>query len=229
MKNLLFLLLFIFMGNALYAQDGKEQISEDYEKQIGLSATNFFLRFVSFTQALENTPDILLLYKKGIGGKKWRYGLGGRISLNKNIDEDNESTSDRVVLLSYRFGRENYRNFYKRWGILYGWETHYRGSFSKSTDIDFISNGPIDRKRIRTSSMLSLSTGIRALGGVQFRINDRLSLLTETSYGISFFYQNSKSKNQIENEGNSNESFNKSYGASTFFNAPLSIILNYHF
>jgi len=228
MKNVMVLIVLIFLGNALFAQDGNERSSEEYEKQIGLSATNFFLRFISFNQMLENTPDILFLYKKGTGGKKTRHSLGGRISLHNSSDEDDERTMDRLIQLSYRFGKENYRNFYKRWGILYGWETHYRGSFSKSTDIDFSFNGSINRERTRTNSTFSFSTGVRALGGIQFRINDRLSLLTETSYGISLFYRNSKSKTQIENE-DSNEGFNKSYSINTFFNAPISIIVNYHF
>lgn len=226
MKNIMILIVFIFIGNTLFAQDNKEQFLDEYEKQIGLSATNFFLRFISFTQGLENTPDVLILYKKGTGGQKWRYGLGGSISFNSIKDEDNERDRNTEILLSYRFGREHYRNFSRKWGILFGWETHYRGNYSKSVNIDDVSIG----QETRTGSIFNLTTGVRALAGVQFRINERLSLLTETSYGISLSYRKWKSVIEIDSQpGNSTESFSKRYSASTFFNAPLSIILNYHF
>ena len=46
----------------------------------------------------------------------------------------------------------------------------------------------------RKNFSFSIATGIRAIAGVQFRINNRLSLLTETNYGISLLYIRRKSK-----------------------------------
>lgn len=225
MKNVMILIVLLFFGNTLYAQDENGQFLEKYEKQVGLNATNFFLRFISFNSVLANTPDILFLYKKGNDGKKWRHGFGGRIKFRSIKDENDVHNTDGNFLLSYRFGREYYKNFSKRWGILYGWETHYRGSYSKSTSIFII---PVGQTRKNTS--FSIGTGVRAIVGIQFRINDRLSLLTESSYGISLSYRKTKSIIQIEDQvEDQNESLDKIFEASTFFNAPLSIIVNYHF
>ncbi len=226
MKNVMILIAFVFIGKSLFAQDRNESFSEGFEKQIGLNATNFFLRFVSFNQGLENTPDILILYKKGTNGKKWRHGFGGKINLANSSNNNGQDQINGQIQLSYRFGREHYKNITKRWQSLFGWETHYRGSFSKSTNTSINSNG----ESTQENSIFNFATGIRALAGIQFRINDRLSLLTETSYVLSFSYRKSKSLTRVEGQAeNQNENRSERYSADTFFNAPLSIILNFHF
>ena len=229
MKNVMVLIVLIFIGNTLYAQDRNKQFSEGYEKQIGLNVTNFFLRFVSFNQGLQNTPGILLLYKKGTDGKKWRYGLGGGIRLNKNKNDNSNSNQDQIsgnIDIAYNFGREYYKTISKRWLVHFGWETLYRGDFSKSNNISFNINGKVTQNNFS----LNLGTGAQAIGGIQFRLNDRLSLLTETSYGVFFSYIRMKSTTEFEDQiNNQNENRIERYSLYTFFYAPTSIILNYHF
>ena len=237
MKNVMILIVLIFIGTALCAQDGNEQLSDGYEKQIGLNATNFFLRFVSFNQGLDGAPSILLVYKKGTGSKKTRYGFGGRINLenresdnsNNNIENGQDLINDQIndqINLSFNYGKEYYKMISKKWLILFGWETLYRGGFSKSKNSSFNANGKITNE----NTAFNLGIGAQVIGGIQFRINDRISLLTETSYGIFLSHNYSESISHIEDQvDNQNKSINKRYGVSTFYNAPLAIILNYHF
>jgi len=54
------------------------------------------------------------------------------------------------------------------------------------------------------------------LVGIQYYFNERLSLLTESSYLIQFSYR----------KDDENQEF---YNLRSFYLAPISLILNYHF
>lgn len=198
----------MILGSYLQAQTLNESsYSERYTKQVGFNFTDFALRFLSFNEATGSTPSILVLYKKGNNGKKWRYGIGGSINWGKNPANSQTSQS---VSFNFLFGREYYRNISQRWTAYYGWEVLPRVSFSKSESISFGSQEP------QVNSLLTLRLGGQALVGIQYNFNERLSLLTESSYLIQFAYRK-------------DEDSREDYSLRSFYISPISLILNYHF
>ncbi|MFT6360944.1 MAG: hypothetical protein ACJAYJ_005187, partial [Saprospiraceae bacterium] len=62
----------------------------------------------------------------------------------------------------------------------------------------------------------------KGLVGLEYHLNDRLSLLTETSYGISFNYI-------LGSILDRSPSKQERYSAGTFYRPPTSLVLSYHF
>ena len=212
MKNIILFFLFVLFGNALHAQDLIVEPANLDEKQIGINITDFFLTFLSFNNPPDNsTPSILVLYKKNKNGKRKRYGFGGRVSWEQQSDKD-RFFSTRV---SFNFGREFVKRIGNKWTTYAGYETRLTGSYFQAVEID---NNDDEEKDFNRSAGI----GWQGLVGVEYYINDRLSLLTETGYGISFNYLLRKSEN-------SNPKRRESYSARTFYLAPTSLILSYHF
>jgi hypothetical protein len=212
MKNVMILIVLLFIGNALQAQDKEEQISDSYEKQIGVNVSGFFFTFLSFNNSSTNTtPLVLFLYKKNKDGKRKRFGLGGSVNWQKQPDQD--------VLFSSRvninFGREFVRKIGKKWKTYVGYETILSGSYSEMKFENF------DDEKVKDFSR-SASIGWKGLVGLEFYLNDQLSLLTETSYGVSFNYSLDKFENSFVKR-------RENYSAGTFYVPPTSLILSYHF
>ena len=201
MKNVFLFLLFLMIGKAVHAQQSDVETPQVIEKQIGINATNFFLRFVSFNEAQDAAPSFLFYYKKGNNKKKRRHGFGGSFSWEK--DSDNDLT--RFIQLDYSYGKEYYKPISKRWKVYHAWETLLSlSSFSSKPERR-------DKDYFRTAGL-----GFQMIGGIQFQWNERLSLLTETNYGLIFRFQGDENKNET-------------YNINTFYKPPIDIILNYHF
>ncbi|MFK8007818.1 MAG: hypothetical protein AB8H03_15675 [Saprospiraceae bacterium] len=210
MKNITLIFLFLLFGNVLHAQDIIEEPANLYEKQIGVNVSNFVLTFLSFNQPSINTPSILFLYKKNKNGKRKRYGFGGRVSWEKQRDKDRSFNAG----VNFNFGREFAKKIGNKWTTYAGYETRLSGSYFQI--IEKINND--DEKDFNRF----VSIGWQGIVGLEYYINDRLSLLTETSYGISFNYSLVRSEN-------TNPKRRESYSARTFYVAPTSLILSYHF
>ena len=209
MKNLVFVFIIMMLGVNLQAQTISTSSSpEFYTKQVGFNFTNFALQFLSFNEATGGTPSILVLYKKGDERKKRRIGIGGRIYLNKN--NINNKMTDESIEFNLNIGREYHNKVAKKWKVYYGYETLFRTGFSKVT---YTNSRTLETDE---NSLLRLSMGMQALMGIQYNFNERVSLLTESSYALVFSYQ----KNGLSEER---------YGLNTYYFAPVSLILNYHF
>ncbi|MFK7776422.1 MAG: hypothetical protein AB8F94_30145 [Saprospiraceae bacterium] len=212
MKNIILVCLSILFGSTLHAQDLIMESANASEKQVGVNITDFFLTFLSFNNPPDNsTPSILVLYKKTKNGKRKRYGFGGRVSWDQQSDGD-KFFSTRV---NFNFGREFVKKIGSKWKTYAGYETRLSGSYFHA--IESLSNDEEEKDFNRSASI-----GWQGLVGLEYHINNRLSLLAETSYGVSFNYFLSKSEN-------SNPKRRESYSAGTFYLAPTSLILSYHF
>ena len=212
MKNLIVIFLSIFFGNILHAQDLLVEPTNLDEKQIGVNITDFFLTFLSFNNPPDNpTPSILVLYKKTKNGKRKRFGFGGRVNWNK--DEDGDKFFNSIVSLN--IGREFVRKIGRKWKTYVGYETILSGGYNHI--IEENSNDKEEKEFNRSAKI-----GWKGLVGIEFHINDRLSLLTETSYGISFNYLETSSPRR-------NPRKEETYSVGTFYIPPTSLILSYYF
>jgi hypothetical protein len=117
--------------------------------------------------------------------------------------------------MNFNFGREFGRKIGKRWNAYAGYETILSGSYNHIIEEDFNDEGEKEFNR---------SAGIawKGLVGLEYHLNDRLSLLTETSYGISFNYI-------LGSVPNRSPSKQERYSAGTFYRPPTSLVLSYHF
>lgn len=212
MKNLVIIIGLLFVSHSLLAQDQVEPLSDIEEKQIGVSITDFFLTFLSFNNPPDNTsPSILVLYKKTKNGKRRRYGFGGRINWNKQSDGDKAFS----VRGNLNFGREFVRKVGKRWTPYVGYETVLSMGYDH-----FIEDRGTDKSEKEFNR--SASIGWKGLVGIEYHLNKHLSLLTESSYGISFNYFLSKLPRN-------SRPIRESYSVGTFYIPPVSLILSYHF
>ena len=204
MKNWSLVFLSFLFSQFLIAQ------ADFVERQIGLDATAFITRFLSFNAASSGTsnPQILFLYRKEKDGKHLRYGIGGRFNFSKNKENDSES-SILSMRLDYKFGREYHKNISKRWRTYLGWDTLFGVSVSSSK----FSNQNNSSKSISRSANVS----INPLVGIQFSLNNRLSLFTEMAYGMNLFVRYAE---------NSSGSLWR-YSVETFYAPPISLFLNY--
>lgn len=113
-----------------------------------------------------------------------------------------------MIQLDYSLGKEYYKPISKRWKLYHAWESLLSLS---SHSIKSVGNNSDDKDFIRAAGL-----GFQMIGGIQFHWNDRLSLLTETSYGLIFRYQGDERKRET-------------YNVNTFYKPPIDIILSYHF
>ena len=205
MKNWSLLFISFLFSNILFAQ------LEKPERQIGFDATAFITRFLTFNDQLSGTsnPEILFLYRKEKNGKYLRYGIGGRFSY-ENSDIGNPIREKILfVRLDFKFGREYRKDFSKRWRAYYGWDVLIGASESST---ESIGNALSGKFVIRGANLR-----VNPLVGIQFSLNERLSLSTEIAYGLeATFDSNSFNSDSI-----------KTYRIQTFYAPPISLFLNY--
>ena len=206
MKKILTALAFFLFGNFLFAQSESETNSTIFKKQVSLNFTNFFLRFTNENEPNNTQPEFLLYYKKGDDKSKWRHGFGADFR-RENIRNREFQT---VIRLDYSFGKEYYRSVARNWVVYFAWEGLIGGTYFEFKSKNSSGN------TTNTDWFRFANLGIQGIGGLQFQIKERLSLLTETSYGLFFTY----SKDDREREN---------YFTQTEFRHPISIILSYHF
>ena len=209
MKNLLLILFALTISYSLHAQSLDEPSTATYRKQVGFNFTNFALRFLSFNEASGGTPTIIVLYKKGNDLTKWRFGFGSRINW---IDREPDGISTNQINLNFNWGKEYHKPITRKWRTYFGWQSHLIASYSKTS---FVSSNPMFSEP-NVDKLFFGAIGGQGLFGLQYNFTNRLSLLTESGYGLQFGYSEDEDKD-------------KSYSINTFFNPPISLILNYHF
>lgn len=154
MKKSLVLLSFLSFTTFLFSQN------ENYNRQVGFDATGFVTQFLNLGSSSSGSSPYVFTYRRLGDKKNIRFGLGGSF----NIAEE------RVInTLEFRVGKERFKDFEKRWRALYGWDFKL-GGFYNSDRNDNIST--------------SLRIGASPFFGLQFRINERLSVSTETAYNF---------------------------------------------
>ncbi len=183
MKKSLLLFSFISFSNFLFSQN------ENYNGQFGFDATGFIAQFLNFGSTSSGSSPYVLTYRKLGAKKNIRFGLGGSFNI----------TEDRVTnAIEFRVGNERYRDFEKRWRALYGWDFKLGGFYNSDGNNNVTTN---------------FKVGASPFFGLQFRINERLSVSTEAAYTF-WLGQTVRGKED-------------DFQFSTSFNPPVSLFVQY--
>ena len=171
--------------NALSQND-----SVKYKNEFGLDITGtirFFTKFQTSTDYNYN-PTYFLTYRRYFEKGNIRIGIGGGVS-NQEIPSpfgDSAIYENNSSALDSRLGWEFKSEISKRWQVYYGLD--FRFSFGNTKDEATFFNGGY---AYGYESHFT-TVGFAPVLGFRFKLNDRISLLTEAnfSFNISKNYKN---------------------------------------
>ena len=195
-----------------FAQEAEKTFNRN---EIGLNATTFIANFLSLSSDSPNPGHYLLNYRLYSTPTK-----AFRVGFNLNVANQNEKidfNTDQAVnsqLLNLRIGWERQVHIKQRWGIMYGFDVlfNYDNRTINTTQFsDFVK-----------SSTRMMTSGIGPYLGVQFNINDRIGLFTESTF--YFTYNQERSEDVFSNFPNESISdkvnsfaFNSTFPTAIFF------------
>lgn len=164
--------------------------SSKHKNEFGLDVTGtirFFTKFQN-TSDYSYTPTYYLTYRRYFEKGNIRFGIGGGASSQEIPSPFGDSTiyKDNSSSLDTRIGWEFKSELSKRWQVYYGLD--FRFSFGgRKNEAAFFNGGYAygAESHFRTF-------GVAPVLGFRFRINDRISLLTEASFSLnaSKYYKN---------------------------------------
>ncbi len=174
MKKIIFLSLFLGLLFNVNAQDestAEDSKGEKIQREFGFNSTFFVKQFLSFSNNNIGTSPYIFTYKR-INEKNTalRMGLGMGVNV-RNSPSSNGLHSNRINL-DLRIGLE------KRFLLSPKWLAYTGGDFLNSfSQLETSTIGGDNSVRDN-----EIGFGLAAVGGIQFFINKRLSLLTESSF-----------------------------------------------
>ena len=168
------------------AQDSTKK-SKIYRNEFGVDATGFIKQFLNFNQGQFGgnyyMPTYYLTYRRHFKCGNIRFAIGGDFT-NEDLQPAFEQDSNKYHRSSYSFdariGWEFFSNLGKRWQVFYGIDFKPTYSYYKN-DAPYWNGGYANGTESKTEIY-----GIAPLLGFRFKLNDRISLTTETSYSINF-------------------------------------------
>ncbi len=206
----------IFTSSILaFGQETTQDTSKkEFKNVIGIDATNFVSRFFNFssTPSYFNSPYVIS-YRRIFKSNALRVGIGGNFQNNEGTRNDTLHPSTKRISLNLGVGFEHYCYLSKRWNFFAGAE-----AFTGYSYYDGIY--PYSSISYREQSNTSYSFGVSPLIGVQFKINSRLSISTETSYNIAYVIDESF---DIQPPTTMYDIHSKSSGIETSFYPPTAI------
>jgi len=174
-KAFLLFLLAILFSPIIRAQDESD---EDSKFQLGINATYFVSNFLGLNQNELDLGPYAFTGKIRLKKTYFRLGLGGKASKNLFSNDFASNIFDRKTqIIDLRAGLEWQRSLTERWIFYYG--------------LDAI-GGTALNQTIATSSFDQVATKFTSLYygggpvlGMEFKINKRISLSTESSFYLS--------------------------------------------
>ncbi len=215
MRNNLLTLIF---GLTTFFASAQVDTTKHNQWQFGINATQFAKQFFVSSASGESNPYIIV--SKYIMGKKAvRMGLGvNYVSEKETQDRFSDSKITNNQSIAFRLGYEKQALLSEHWLAYYGADlvANYR-NVGSSSDSGF------DKVTISDNSK---DYGIFGVLGVEYKINKRISLATESTYGG--FYSNTKSGTEFTSSTQPNSlKYRKGWKFAT--QIPISLFLNVKF
>jgi hypothetical protein len=162
--------MFISLTIAYSQTTVPDTTKKEFKNVISIEATGILRQFIN--QPNYNSP-YMIGYKRIFKSNALRIGLG--ITSYKTIINDAMSIQSKYNNFYLGIGFEHYSYLTKRWNLYIGADAII--SYRKSSSLISFSS---------TSNQTYTTYGISPLLGLQFKINSRLSVSTETSYAILY-------------------------------------------
>ncbi|WP_343631967.1 hypothetical protein [Fluviicola sp.] len=179
-------LLIILSGCLLLAQNGLSQNDSvhKYKNEFGIDVTGtirFFTKFQN-TSDYSYSPTYYLTYRRYFEPGNIRFGIGGQVSDEEipGMVGDSSIYKRKSNSVDSRLGWEFKSELSKRWQVFYGLD--FRLSIgSERNEAAFFNGGYAVGFENH-----SVTYGFAPVLGFRFRINNRISLLTEANFSVNF-------------------------------------------
>lgn len=190
MKLSLLLAIGLFSASIAYSQEALESAKQH---QLGVNATAFISNFLSFNSSSPSMTPLSFMYKHGDdqGAYRLLIGIGGN---SQTSDQDGSDFSEV---------QKNFETFIrsgKEWRFWVGdrWRPYVGvdGFASFERDI-FETHSSFDDFK---STNQNISLGVGGLLGIQFQINDRIFLTTESYLDLFASYSLEKFEGQFSDQ-----------------------------
>lgn len=148
-----------------------------------------------------------------------RFGVGGTNNSENATTNDTIYNNQKNTRFNVGVGIEHYAYLTNRWNFFFGIDAIANFSAYKSEQENSAGN-------IYENEQTKYGYGISPLVGIQFKINSRISVTTETRYDIVFsHFENIKTQTL----DSSFDSKTEGKGINTSFNPPVNINFRIHF
>jgi hypothetical protein len=212
MKKICFTLVLLVAAISLSGQEVKPDTTKrEYKNVVGIDATTIIRQFINFNSNAYFSSPYMISYKRIIKSNAIRLGLYGNLATSENSSSDTFNVKTTSFNVNIGLGFEHYSYLTKRWNLYFGADLITKYNENQSEHFSAYDSN--------TQRSTNFGLGISPLIGIQFRINSRLSLSTESSYDILFV----TSKNHFSYNSYPYNRNQKRTGINTQFNAPASI------
>jgi len=181
-KNRILILISIFLMLAQHSISQNDSTFK-YKNEFGLDVTGtirFFTKFQN-TSDYSYTPTYYLTYRRYFDRGNIRVGIGGEVSDQEITGMVGDSNVYRRISngIDSRLGWEFKSDLSKRWQAFYGLD--FRFSMGKQRNEAAFFNGGYAVGFENQST----TYGVAPVLGFRFRVNDRISLLTEANFSFN--------------------------------------------
>lgn len=192
MKRIFLIALCSFCGFSSFGQGELQQLGgyKNHKNEFGFDVMPLVKEILDFQQFNSYFPRYYLSYRRHFKKGSIRFAIGGHYSkdnlytLNYGGDSMDYYRTEHSVDL--RLGWEFHSELSKRWQVFYGLD--FRPTFSFRQD----DASGIDSGYARGYQSKIRSYGVAPVLGIRLRITNRLSLVTEASYVVSYSTEASK-------------------------------------
>ena len=188
MKNTILILVLTFSAMGIWAQE----VAPAQKHQFSINSSSFIKNFLSFNNNSTPTQTYQFMYRRMYGSSNaLRVQLGVNYFQN-TVKEDDDTNELSSSLNDFAIGFEKRYAIHKRWLYYFGFQgmLRYELQTSKNSSGSFQSS---QKDNV-------FGAGIGGVVGLQFNINDRISLSTEG--GLPLMYTVAKSTSSFDNETN---------------------------
>ena len=191
MKKILFTIVFAVSISMIHAQDSTS-LTKVYHNEFGIDVTGFLKQFFNFNQGQGSSsyyPVYYLTYRRHFTKGNIRFAIGGDFE-NRDIpptnDDDKNIYRDKSYSLDLRLGWEFFNDISKRWQVFYGLD-FISSSYHTKNDVQYFSGDYAYGSETKAQTF-----GLAPLLGFRYKITNRLSISTQTSFSINWQKNNSK-------------------------------------
>jgi hypothetical protein len=186
MKNLSLILFFAIIASSSIAQE----LSTDQKNQFSINGSSFIKNFMSLNSNAAPSQTYQFMYRRFMSNGNAVRAQFGLAYFQSSEEEDDDSNVFRSSANDFSLGFEKRTQISKRWLYYFGGQALLQYSVDKSEN----SSGTFQS----IDEELRYGIGIGAIVGLQFNINDRISLGTEG--GLPIVYTVATSKQTFSSE-----------------------------